>query len=103
MKIYTQDETKYKIVNPNGVMLCNKYFEDICEAEKKAMALTSINHNTNQGKFERVFIICVQSYAEYTFYEDIGLKILTKLNENFSVVGESKLGMIRIILSKYID
>lgn len=59
MKTYTQYETKYKIVNPNGVMLCNKYFENICEAEEEAMALTSINHNTNQGKFERVFIICV--------------------------------------------
>lgn len=84
-------------------MLCNKYFEDICEAEKEAMALTSINCNTNQGKFEKVFIVCIKSYAEYTSYEDIGLKILTKLNERFYVCRESKFGMIRIILSKYID
>ena len=103
MKTYTQYETKYKIVNPNGVMLCNKYFENICEAEEEAMALTSINHNTNQGKFERVFIICVRAYAEYTLYEDIGLRILTKLNQNFYVCRESKLGMISVIISKYID
>lgn len=103
MQIHTQDEIKYKIVTPNGAMLCNKYFEDICEAEKKAMNLTSINPYTNQAKFERVFVICVKSYAEYTLYEDIGLKILTKLNEISSICRDSKHGMIKIILNKYID
>lgn len=103
MKIYTQDEVKYKIVSQNGVMLCDKYFNDVCEAEKEAIVLTSNNHHTNQGKFERVFIICVKSYAEYTLYEDIGLRILTKLNQTFYVCRESKLGMISVIISKYID
>lgn len=103
MKIYTQDEVKYKIVSPNGVMLCDKYFDNVCEAEKEAMILTSNNHYTNQGKFERVFIICVRAYAEYTLYEDIGLRILTKLNQTFYVCRESKLGMISVIISKYID
>lgn len=103
MKTYTQDEVKYKIVNTNGTMIGDEYFKDICEAEKKAMFLTDINPHTNQAKFDRVFVVCVKTYATYTSYEDIGLTIMTKLSETSNICRDSKLGMIKIILNRYIE
>jgi len=103
MKSYTQDEVKYKIVDQNGNMICKKYFEDICDAEKEAMSLTDINPRTNRIKADRAFIVCVKSCAEYISYDDIDLTIMTRYTEICHVCRESKNGMIRVILDKYIE
>jgi len=96
MQIYTRDEVKYKIVDHNGNMIKIGYFDEIRKAESKAMALT-------ERDYEKLFIVCVKTVAEYTQYDDIGLTLMTKLHEVCSVVREAKLGMIKIILNKYID
>ena len=105
MKIYTQDEVKYKIVNAKGDMIGKKYFKDICDAEKEAMLLTESNYRTKQMgfKYEKVYVICMHSCATYTIYEDIDLAVMTDYTEKATVCREAQLGMIRIILNKYIE
>lgn len=105
MKTYTQDEVKYKIVNAKGDMIGKKYFEDICDAEKEAMLLTESNYRTKQMgfKYEKVYVVCVHTYATYTTYDDIDLMVMTHYTEKATVCREAQLGMIRIILNKYIE
>lgn len=105
MKTYTQDEVKYKVVNAKGDMIGKRYFEDICDAEREAMLLTDFNYRTKQMgfKYEKAYVICMHSCAEYTTYEDIGITVMTNYTEKANVCREAKLGMIRVILNKYIE